>query len=92
MLFFQQVTDSRLQAITHVNGSARVQTVSRSDNPMLYDLPAEFKRIIGVGVLCNTSLNFKDAGFLNRNSDLYHFARGFGLYGFMAGIRHYDLA
>ena len=49
MMFFQQVTDNRLQAITHVNGSARVQTVSRSDNPMLYDLLAEFKRITGVG-------------------------------------------
>lgn len=92
MLYFQQVTDSRLQAITHVNGSARLQTVSRSDNPMLYDLLTEFKRITGVGVLCNTSLNFKEAGFINRTSDLYHFAREFGLDGFLAGIRYYDLS
>lgn len=91
MLYFQQVTDSRLQAITHVNGSARVQTVSRADNPMLYDLLAEFKRISGVGVLCNTSLNFRGAGFINRTSDLYHFAREFELDGFLAGIRYYDL-
>lgn len=91
MLYFHQVTDSRLQAITHVNGSARVQTVTRFDNPMLYDLLVEFKRISGVGVLCNTSLNFKGAGFINRTSDLYHFAREFGLDGFLAGIRYYDL-
>lgn len=92
MLYFQQVTDSRLQAITHINGSARVQTVSRADNLMLYDLLAEFKRISGVGVLCNTSLNFKGAGFINRTSDLYHFAREFGLDGFLAGIKYYDLS
>lgn len=92
MLYVHQVTDKRLQAITHVNGSARVQTVSRADNPMLYDLLVEFKRVSGVGVLCNTSLNFKGAGFINRTSDLYHFAREFGLDGFLAGIRYYDLA
>lgn len=92
MLYFQQVTDSRLRAITHVNGSARVQAVCRADNPMLHDLLAEFKRITGVGVLCNTSLNFRGAGFINRTSDLYHFAREFGLDGFLAGIRYYDLS
>lgn len=91
MLYFREVTDSRLQAITHVNGSARVQTVSRADNACLYDLLAEFKRLTGVGVLCNTSLNFSGAGFINRTSDLYHFAREFGLDGFLAGIRYYDL-
>ena len=92
MLYVQQVTDPRLRAITHANGSARVQTVSRADNPMLYDLLAEFKRLTGVGVLCNTSLNFRGAGFINRTSDLDHFAREFGLDGFLAGIRYYDLS
>ena len=92
MLYFHQVSDSRLQAITSVNGSARVQTVSRGDNPVLYDLLAEFKKLTGVGVLCNTSLNFPGAGFINRTSDLYHFAREFGLDAFLAGIRYYDLS
>ncbi len=89
MLHFQQVTDPRLKAVTHIDGSARVQTVTREQNAMLYDLLKEFKAISGVGVLCNTSLNFKHAGFINKTSDLYHYARSVGLDGFVAGISLY---
>lgn len=87
MLFFQQVTDPSLGAVTHQDGSARIQTVTRDQNPMLYDLLCEFKRLTGVGVLCNTSLNFPGAGFINKTSDLDHFARSTGIDGFLAGIR-----
>ena len=89
MLHFQRVTDPRLNAVTHVDGSARVQTVNRNQNEMLYDLLKEFKAISGVGVLSNTSLNFKGAGFINKTSDLYHYAKQAGLDGFVAGITHY---
>lgn len=89
MLYFQNVTDASLEAIRHVDGSARVQTINRDQHPILYDLLTEFKAISGVGVLCNTSLNFKKAGFINRTSDLYHYACSLGLDGFVAGISHY---
>jgi hydroxymethyl cephem carbamoyltransferase len=89
MLYFQNVTNKDLEAIRHIDGSARVQTVNREQNPMLYDLLREYKAISGVGVLCNTSLNFKKAGFINKTSDLYHYARTSGLDGFVAGISHY---
>lgn len=89
MLHFQRVTDDRLGAVTHVDGSARVQTVNRRQNEMLYDLLTEFKAISGVGVLSNTSLNFKGAGFINRTSDLHHYAKQAGLDGFVAGITMY---
>ncbi|HEV2374542.1 MAG TPA: carbamoyltransferase C-terminal domain-containing protein [Streptosporangiaceae bacterium] len=46
-----------LPAITHVDGSARVQTVSRSQNPRLHDLLAAFQARTGVPVLLNTSFN-----------------------------------
>jgi carbamoyltransferase len=46
-----------LPAITHVDGSARVQTVSRSQNPRFYELLAAFGRRTGVPVLLNTSFN-----------------------------------
>jgi hydroxymethyl cephem carbamoyltransferase len=58
MLYFSQVKDSRLGAVTHVDGSARPQTVSEIQNPLLHQLLEKFKEITGVGVLCNTSLNF----------------------------------
>ena len=78
MLYFRRVRSSRLGAVTHVDGSARVQTVTSETNPLLYDLLSEFAKLHGVGVLCNTSLNFKGLGFINRMSDLtdYCEARG----------------
>jgi len=46
-----------LQAITHVDGSARVQTVSRQDNECYWRLIDCFREITGVPVLLNTSFN-----------------------------------
>ncbi len=46
-----------LPAITHVDGSARVQTVSQNDNPLLWKLLTEFGKVTGVPVLLNTSFN-----------------------------------
>lgn len=47
----------QLGAITHVDGTARVQTVSRSDNPKYWELINEFNKITGTPVLLNTSFN-----------------------------------
>ena len=70
MLYFSKVTTSALPAVTHVDGTARVQSVRMETNPTLYRLLQEFKIITGYGVLCNTSLNFKGVGFINRISEL----------------------
>jgi len=83
MLFFQQVKNINLKAVTHVDGSARVQTVSQSQNPRLAELLKEFGRISGDAVLCNTSLNFSGRGFINRFSDLARFQRERKLDGFI---------
>lgn len=48
---------SLLGAVTHVDGSARVQTVSAKDNPMYWQLLDEFEAITGVPILLNTSFN-----------------------------------
>jgi carbamoyltransferase len=47
----------RLQAITHVDGTARVQTVAQQTNPSYWRLIKEFEALSGVPVLLNTSLN-----------------------------------
>jgi len=44
-------------AITHVDGTARVQTVNRLQNALYYDLISEFKKLTGVPVILNTSYN-----------------------------------
>ena len=46
-----------LPAITHVDGTARVQTVTRRQNPLYYALIEEFGKLTGVPVLVNTSFN-----------------------------------
>jgi carbamoyltransferase len=48
-----------LPAITHVDGTARVQTVSREQNPLFYALIQEFGKLTGVPVIVNTSFNVR---------------------------------
>ena len=47
----------RLAAITHEDGTGRVQTVRREDNAIYYDLIGEFEKRTGIPVLLNTSFN-----------------------------------
>src|SRR5690606_22155457 len=49
----------RIPAVRHVDGTARVQTVSRAQHPLYYDLLCAFERCTGVPVLVNTSLNIR---------------------------------
>jgi carbamoyltransferase len=50
---------STLPAITHVDFSARVQTVNKSTNPEFHQLLTDFKVLTGIGVLINTSFNVR---------------------------------
>lgn len=58
-----------LPAITHVDGTARVQTVTREQNEFLYDLLTELDKKRGVGVLLNTSFNIAGKPILNTYRD-----------------------
>ncbi len=53
------VVRSTIPAITHVDYSARIQTVRREDNPIYYDTIAAFERLTGCAVLVNTSFNVR---------------------------------
>ena len=62
MLFARTVKPhqrKRIPAVVHVDGSARVQTVNKQDNPLLHELIVEFNKITGIPLLVNTSLNYK---------------------------------
>ncbi|MFR9770770.1 carbamoyltransferase C-terminal domain-containing protein [Nocardia sp. SC052] len=50
---------ARIPAVAHLDYSARIQSVSASQNPALHRLIAAFHRQTGVPMLCNTSLNDK---------------------------------
>ena len=51
---------SYLQSVTHVDYTARVQTVSPETNSRFYQLLQAYKELTGLGVLINTSFNVKD--------------------------------
>jgi carbamoyltransferase len=60
MLFIFDVLPDKadkIPAVRHVDGTARIQTVNRSQNPAYYDLLKAFQRRTGVPVLVNTSFN-----------------------------------
>jgi carbamoyltransferase len=54
-----------LPAITHVDGTARVQTVNAKQNPRYYRLIREFGRITGIDCVLNTSFNIRGEPIIN---------------------------
>ena len=55
----------KIPAVTHVDGTGRVQTVSKTSNPLYYNLINEFYNKTGVPVLINTSMNVRGEPIVN---------------------------
>ena len=62
---------SKLQSITHVDFSARIQTVSKKTNTRYWALLNQFKKITDVGVLVNTSFNVRGEPIVNTPEDAF---------------------
>jgi carbamoyltransferase len=62
---------SELPAITHVDYSARIQTVHRETNPGYYDLIDAFNKRTGCGVIVNTSFNVRGEPIVCTPEDAY---------------------
>jgi carbamoyltransferase len=72
MLFVFDVRDemkARIPAVTHIDGTARVQTVNRAQHALYYNLIAAFKARTGVPVLVNTSFNTRGEPMVNTPRD-----------------------
>ena len=65
-------TRSTIPAVTHVDYSARVQTVDADTNPRFHQLLTEFEAITGCPVLINTSFNVRGEPIVYRPEDAYH--------------------
>jgi carbamoyltransferase len=50
---------SAIPAVTHVDGTARIQTVNQAQNPLFYAILKEFEKLTGLPVLLNTSFNLR---------------------------------
>jgi carbamoyltransferase len=66
-----KVRRSEIPAVTHVDYSARVQTVDRQDNAEYYDLIKAFERRTGCPVLVNTSFNVRGEPIVCTPEDAY---------------------
>jgi carbamoyltransferase len=65
---------SEIQSVTHVDQSARIQTVSKEGNPKFWQLINSFKKITGCSLLINTSFNLRGEPIVCTPYDAY---RGF---------------
>src|SRR6185436_3823982 len=66
-----KVRRSEIPAVTHVDYSARVQTVERQDNAEYYDLIKAFERRTGCPVVVNTSFNVRGEPIVCTPEDAY---------------------
>ena len=65
------VKRSEIPAVTHVDYSARIQTVRREINPLYYDIIAAFGRLTGCPLLVNTSFNVRGEPIVCSPEDSY---------------------
>lgn len=61
----------KIPAVTHVDGTGRLQTVSKESNSLYYDLICEFYKITGVPVIINTSMNVMGEPIVNTPKEAY---------------------
>ena len=62
---------SPLPSITHVDGSARIQTIRQDQDPFYYDLIQTMRNTTGCSVLINTSMNVRGEPIVNTPEDTY---------------------
>ena len=63
---------SEIPAVTHVDYSARIQTVTQKNNKPYYDLISKFKEITGCPVIVNTSFNVRGEPIVNTPTDAFN--------------------
>lgn len=73
MLLVAQVREGKrvIPSVTHVDGSARLQTVTREESPLYYDLIQEFEKLTGVPIVINTSFNVRGEPIVCTPHDAY---------------------
>ncbi|NIM20217.1 MAG: hypothetical protein GTO51_08300 [Candidatus Latescibacteria bacterium] len=73
MLLVAQVREDKreIPSVTHVDGSARIQTVRREVNPLYYDLISRFDEMTGCPVIINTSFNVRGEPIVCTPYDAY---------------------
>ena len=66
MLFDHKIRrewQEKIPAVKHLDGTARLQTITKEQNPVAGELLEHYRRLSGIPLLCNTSANLKGSGF-----------------------------
>ncbi len=66
-----KVKRSEIPAVTHVDGSARIQTVTRETNPLYWEIIEAFRKLTGCPVIVNTSFNVRGEPIVCTPADSY---------------------
>ena len=69
----------KIPAVTHVDGSGRLQTIRRHQNQLYYDLIKEFGKLSGIPILINTSFNIRGEPIVCTPYDAYKCMMGTGI-------------
>jgi len=73
MLFVAKVKKpDKIPAVTHIDGTGRLQSVSKEVNPLYYDLINEFYKLTGIPVIINTSMNVMGEPIVNTPEHAYN--------------------
>jgi len=73
MLLVTEVKSNvKIPAVTHVDNSARIQTVDEKTNPFFYKLIKEFENRTSCGVIINTSFNYRDEPIVCTPEDAFN--------------------
>jgi carbamoyltransferase len=70
---------SKIPAVTHIDNTARIQTVNQQQNPLYYNLLQELKKKTGIGVVLNTSFNVDNEPIVSSPRDAVATFHGSGL-------------
>ncbi len=69
----------KIPAVTHVDGSGRLQTIRKSQNPLYYEIIKEFGKLSGIPILINTSFNIRGEPIVCTPYDAYKCMMGTGI-------------
>ena len=75
MIFAFRVKEDKIdkiRAITHVDGTCRIQTVNKKDNGIYYELIKEFYKITGIPIVLNTSFNLRGEPIICKPEEAYN--------------------
>ena len=85
-----KLSRSDIPAVTHIDYSARAQTVEKENNAFLYGILAQFKKLTGCSVLVNTSFNVNEEPIVNTAADAYRCFMRSGIDYAVIGNRLFD--